>query len=61
MMIKWKGILIIMIKVKWLVGFSTLRFPIEYVKTFHLNRQLRSCISLGDLQRFVSANDEAIR
>jgi hypothetical protein len=50
-----------MIKVKWAVRFSTLRFSKEYLQTFELSRQLRSCISLRDLTDFVRSNDAGIR
>ena len=38
-------------------AFSTIKFPEQYVRTFRLNRQVRSCISLQELKTFVESHD----
>jgi hypothetical protein len=57
----WSNLLLIMIKLKWLQNFSTIRFSEEYTRTFELSRQMRSCISLQELTEFVQKNDKAIQ
>ncbi len=62
----WLVIIIIinMIKISSLISlgkFSTIRFPEYYNKVFQLNNQIRSCITLTDLQTFVHEHDEDIK
>jgi hypothetical protein len=40
------------------VFFSTVRYPGEHVRTFQLNKQARSCLSLRELSGFINEHDE---
>ena len=49
-----------MIKINSIYGnflFSTIRYAEEYVRTFQLNKQVRSCLNLTELQQFIREND----